>query len=73
LKNKKIKICLNCGHPVSYMYGDWCDVILYKPEDPGNHILEDNDEYPLLCCDGNCVYPEDDKKTQASMFPSPPG
>jgi len=55
------------------MYGDWCDVILYKPEDPGNHILEDNDEYPLLCCDGNCVYPEDDKKTQASMFPSPPG
>lgn len=53
------KICLRCGHPVSYMHGDWCDIILYKPDDPGFHDPEskdDPDEYPLLCCNGECVY-----------------
>ena len=47
--------CKKCGHEICPHCGDWCDVILYSKNDIGNHEdVEDNDDYPALCCGGKC-------------------
>lgn len=65
------KICKRCGHPVCPSFGDWCDVILYSPEDQGCHIEGDKTiivsstgaitftDYPKPCCGGECVYDDE--------------
>lgn len=54
------KICLKCGHHACPGCEDWCDVMLYKKEDHGNHCEVENpddpDEYPAACCAGACTY-----------------
>ena len=60
------KVCLKCGHQVCPCCGDWCDVILYRKEDKGNHCEQTGftlviggeleDDYPMACCDGKCTY-----------------
>lgn len=53
----KQKICKNCGHPPCTSCGDWCDVLLYSKEDNGNHCdAQDDDDYPALCCGGQCEF-----------------
>lgn len=47
--------CKKCGHEICPHCGDWCDVVLYSKNDIGNHEdVEDNDDYPALCCGGKC-------------------
>lgn len=55
-EEKKIKPkCKNCGHEICPHCGDWCDVVLYSKNDIGNHEdVENNDDYPALCCGGKC-------------------
>lgn len=56
------KVCIKCGHAACHCCGNWCDVILCSPTDKGNHtdavaVNGDwSDNYPRMCCDGNCVY-----------------
>lgn len=65
MDNQDKKVCIKCGHPVCDHCGDWCDVVLYSPQDKGNHceqtsvqlvISDKDDDYPKLCCDGECTY-----------------
>lgn len=62
--NLSQKYCVRCGHPACPICGDWCDVVLYKPkEDPGYHSPGTKvEDYPVLCCDGECSYEDFNKK-----------
>jgi hypothetical protein len=60
------KVCIKCHHQVCPHCGDWCDTMLYKKTDQGNHceqtgltiIIGDDfeDDYPVACCNGICTY-----------------
>lgn len=66
-KNKQLpidkRICWKCGHQACPYCLTWCDVLLYSPNDMGNHEAvepyDDDDPedcYPDACCAGECSY-----------------
>jgi hypothetical protein len=59
-----ISKCKKCNHIVCPHCKDWCDAIANTKEQIKefginvSHVknLDDEQEYPILCCDGECVF-----------------